>query len=251
MKKLLLSALAILMLVGCAIKEQGTTIPHEQTQEIEKKPVPDVRLLKQDKYDTIKLNATEDGVHGVKGIDSFDYDVEVKYPYSYYTTATTVENKKFVDYVVTNSELEADRKITIDKHTLEELKGFHVSKIATGKLKESKVLFVRDDIFRVSTITMDKKDFKKGTIQEQYELWNKYLQNVEIEEGNYKGYKLRVYNSKFGEENTIIAMLYLDETHMVRVEYKPEAEVDISKKSLKEKYDLVESVLEELVKIEK
>ena len=86
------------MLVGCAFKEQGTTIPHEQTQETEKKQVPDVRLLKQDKYDTIKLNATEDGVHGVKGIDSFDYDVEVKFPHSYYTTATTVENKKFVNY---------------------------------------------------------------------------------------------------------------------------------------------------------
>lgn len=61
MKKLLLSALSILMLAGCAIKEQGTTVPHEQTQETEKKPLPDVRLLKQDKYDTIKLNATEDG----------------------------------------------------------------------------------------------------------------------------------------------------------------------------------------------
>ena len=251
MKKLLLSALSILMLVGCAFKEQGTTIPHEQTQETEKKPLPDVRLLKQDKYDTIKLNATEDGVHGVNGIDSFDYTVEVKFPHYYYTTATIVENKKFVDYVVTNPELEADRKITIDKHTLEELKGFHVSKIATGKLKESKVLFVRDDIFKVSTITMDKKDLKKGTLQAQYEAWNKYLQNVETEEGNYEGYKLRVYNSKFGEENTIIAMLYLDETHMLRVEYKPEAEVNISEKSLKEKYDLVESVLEELVKIEK
>lgn len=60
---------------------------------------------------------------------------------------------------------------------------------------------------------------------------------------------MRVYNSKFGEENTIIAMLYLDETHMLRIEYKPE--VNISEKSLKEKYDLVESVLEELVKVEK
>lgn len=101
MKKLLLSALSILMLAGCAIKEQGTTVPHEQTQETEKKPLPDVRLLKQDKYDTIKLNATEDGVHGVNGIDSFDYTVEVKFPHSYYTTATTVENKKFVNYIVT------------------------------------------------------------------------------------------------------------------------------------------------------
>ena len=43
MKKLLLSTLSILMLVGCAFKEQGTTIPHEQTQETEKKPAPDVR----------------------------------------------------------------------------------------------------------------------------------------------------------------------------------------------------------------
>lgn len=58
MKKLLLSALSILMLVGCAFKEQGTTIPHGQTQETEKKPIPDVRLLKQDKYDIIKLYAT-------------------------------------------------------------------------------------------------------------------------------------------------------------------------------------------------
>ena len=46
-------------------------------------------------------------------------------------------------------------------------------------------------------------------------------------------------------------MLYLDETHMLRIEYKPEAEVNISEKSLKEKYDLIESVIEELVKIEK
>lgn len=35
MKKLLLSTLSILMLAGCAFKEQGTTIPHEQTQETE------------------------------------------------------------------------------------------------------------------------------------------------------------------------------------------------------------------------
>ena len=251
MKKLLLSALSILMLVGCAFKEQGTTIPHEQTQETEKKPVPDVRLLKQDKYDTIKLNATEDGVHGVNGIDSFDYDVEVKYPHSYYTTATTVENKKFVNYIVTNPELEADRKITLDKHTVEELGNFHISKITTGMADMSKPLFVRDDIFEVSTITMDKKDLKKGTLQAQYESWNKYLQNVETEEGTYNGYKLRVYNSKFGEDNTIISMLYLDETHMLRIDYKPEAEAKVGEKSLKEKYNLIESVLEELVKVEK
>ena len=43
----------------------------------------------------------------------------------------------------------------------------------------------------------------------------------------------------------------IDETHMLRVEYKPEAEVDISEKSLKEKYDLIESVIEELVTIKK
>ena len=40
MKKLLLSALSILMLAGCAFKEQGTTIPHGQIQETEKKPIP-------------------------------------------------------------------------------------------------------------------------------------------------------------------------------------------------------------------
>ena len=176
MKKLLLSALSILMLVGCAFKEQGTTIPHGQIQETEKKPIPDVRLLKQDKYDTIKLNATEDGVHGVNGIDSFDYTVEVKFPHSYYTTATTVENKKFVNYIVTNPELENERKITLDKHTLEELGNFHISKITTGMADMSKPLFVRDDIFEVSTITMDKRDLKKGTLQAQYESWNKYIQ---------------------------------------------------------------------------
>ena len=185
MKKLLLSTLSILMLAGCAFKEQGTTIPHEQAQETEKKPLPDVRLLKQDKYDTIKLNATEDGVHGVNGIDSFDYTVEVKFPHSYYTTATTVENKKFVNYIITNPELENERKITLDKHTPEELGNFHISKITTGMADMSKPLFVRDDIFEVSTITMDKKDLKKGTLQAQYEAWNKYLQNVETEEGTY------------------------------------------------------------------
>ena len=46
-------------------------------------------------------------------------------------------------------------------------------------------------------------------------------------------------------------MLYLDETHMLRIDYKPEAEVNIGEKSLKEKYSLIESVIEELVKIEK
>lgn len=46
-------------------------------------------------------------------------------------------------------------------------------------------------------------------------------------------------------------MLYLDETHMLRIDYKPEAEAKVGEKSLKEKYDLIESVMEELVKIEK
>ena len=55
----------------------------------------------------------------------------------------------------------------------------------------SKPLFVRDDIFEVSTITMDKRDLKKGTLQAQYEAWNRYLQNVETEEGTYKGYKIK------------------------------------------------------------
>ena len=98
---------------------------------------------------------------------------------------------------------------------------------------------------------MDKKDLKKGTLQAQYEAWNRYLQNVETEEGTYNGYRLRVYGSKFGEDNTIISMLYLDETHMLRIDYKPEAEAKVGEKSLKEKYNLIESVIEELVKIEK
>lgn len=73
----------------------------------------------------------------------------------------------------------------------------------------------------------------------------------DVSELDYHGYKLRVYGSKFGEDNTIISMLYLDETHMLRIDYKPEVDAKIGEKSLKEKYDLVESVLEELVKIEK
>ena len=44
---------------------------------------------------------------------------------------------------------------------------------------------------------------------------------------------------------------HLDETHMLRIDYKPEAEAKVGEKSLKEKYDLIESVIEELVKIEK
>lgn len=46
-------------------------------------------------------------------------------------------------------------------------------------------------------------------------------------------------------------MLYLDETHILRIEYKPETEVNIGEKSLKEKYNLIEAVIEELIKIEK
>lgn len=46
-------------------------------------------------------------------------------------------------------------------------------------------------------------------------------------------------------------MLYLDETHMLRIDYKPEVEAKVGEKSLKEKYNLIESVIEELVKIEK
>lgn len=79
----------------------------------------------------------------------------------------------------------------------------------------------------------------------------RHWSTTETEEGNYKGYKLRVYGSKFGEDNTIISMLYLDETHMLRIDYKPEAEAKVGEKSLKEKYNLIESVIEELVKIEK
>ena len=46
-------------------------------------------------------------------------------------------------------------------------------------------------------------------------------------------------------------MLYLDETHMLRIDYKPEADAKYGEKSLKEKYDLIESVIEELVTIKK
>lgn len=46
-------------------------------------------------------------------------------------------------------------------------------------------------------------------------------------------------------------MLYLDETHMLRIDYKPEVDAKVGEKSLKEKYNLIESVIEELVKIEK
>ena len=38
---------------------------------------------------------------------------------------------------------------------------------------------------------------------------------------------------------------------MLRVDYKPEAETKVGEKSLKEKYDLIESVIEELVTIKK
>jgi hypothetical protein len=87
-------------------------------------------------------------------------------------------------------------------------------------------------------------------MEEQYQLdLIKAIQ--ETEDGTYKGYKLRVYGSKFGEDTTIISMLYLDETHMLRIDYKPEAEAKVGEKSLKEKYNLIESVIEELVKIEK
>lgn len=38
---------------------------------------------------------------------------------------------------------------------------------------------------------------------------------------------------------------------MLRIDYKPEVDAKVGEKSLKEKYNLIESVIEELVKIEK